>query len=632
MSLLLLIVTAVPVVAAPATDPPQPARAGATDVAIANAAPTLPAPAALPERFFGAVQALYNPDLAARAGVQWERLVFPWSLIQKDGPDSWTPAYFTDDQVAAEVARGVDVVGVATYTPQWATSTPRAARPTNVPAGLHLPFDDPHNYWGQFMYKLALRYRGKIDTWVVWNEPDLYTAALRYTWDGGVDEYYQLLKVAYLAVKRANPNARVALAGMTYWFDHMNGRVPYLEQLLYLARLDPTAQAHNNYFDIVTLHQYSNPLNVYAATLTFQKILAQYGLRRPIWVGESNVVPYDDPLSKIGKTLHATMDQQAAFVIQAFALARAAHADRMSIYKMVDEAPEGPGELYGLVRNDGSARPAYAAYQTAVRYMSMPSTVTYTWEGGAEPPSVGQVNALLKSNDGRTQWIWPAAVNRVTLEHGAERVSVVWNGSPKQATAHVPAAAKSAAVVDKLGNVVGEIVAQNGQYTLDLAPSSNNSDPRDPSAYLVGGDPVLLVEHVPPLPPMVDAPIQVVWPKDGAAVNSASSVNISAVLLLPDTRQAVPCRWTPTMTLLASVDGTVPIALGYGTRRLVTDNGVTYPVWDFENVDVSPAKSGKTIEFWVQVDGVRVKAGSWVYGANLPQPPTWGQRPTTSCT
>jgi len=33
------------------------------------------------ERFFGAVQAIYNPERAAQAGVQWERLIFPWSLI-----------------------------------------------------------------------------------------------------------------------------------------------------------------------------------------------------------------------------------------------------------------------------------------------------------------------------------------------------------------------------------------------------------------------------------------------------------------------------------------------------------------------------------------------------------------------
>ena len=48
------------------------------------------APAAPPdtrERFFGAVQSIYNPDRAAQAGVAWERLIFPWSLIQKTGTD-----------------------------------------------------------------------------------------------------------------------------------------------------------------------------------------------------------------------------------------------------------------------------------------------------------------------------------------------------------------------------------------------------------------------------------------------------------------------------------------------------------------------------------------------------------------
>src|SRR5690242_21389978 len=82
------------------------------------------------ERFFGAVQAIYNPDRAAQAGVQWERLIFPWSLIQKTGPNAWNDGYFSDQQIAQEVARGIQVVGLATYTPQWATSTPQNARTT----------------------------------------------------------------------------------------------------------------------------------------------------------------------------------------------------------------------------------------------------------------------------------------------------------------------------------------------------------------------------------------------------------------------------------------------------------------------------------------------------------------------
>src|ERR1051326_8275195 len=125
------------------------------------------------DRFFGAVQAIYNPDRASQAGVQWERLIFPWSLIQKDGPTTWSDGYFSDRQIAQESSRGIQLIGLAAYTPQWATSTPQTARTTNVPANPYLAFDDPSNYWGQFMYRLAQRYAGQINNWVIWNETEL---------------------------------------------------------------------------------------------------------------------------------------------------------------------------------------------------------------------------------------------------------------------------------------------------------------------------------------------------------------------------------------------------------------------------------------------------------------------------
>src|ERR1043165_6883433 len=66
---------------------------------------------------------------AAEAGVQWERLIFPWSLIQKTGPNAWNDGYLSDQQIAQEAARGIQIVGLATYTPQWASSTPQNPKP-----------------------------------------------------------------------------------------------------------------------------------------------------------------------------------------------------------------------------------------------------------------------------------------------------------------------------------------------------------------------------------------------------------------------------------------------------------------------------------------------------------------------
>ncbi|MBV9578034.1 MAG: hypothetical protein JO057_05530 [Chloroflexi bacterium] len=611
--------------------------------------------AASNEPFFGAVQAMYNPDRAAQAGVQWERIIFPWSLIQKQGPNVWNDGYFSDAQISQELSRGRQIVGLATYTPQWATSTPAHPQPTNVPAGLYLPYDDPKNYWGQFMYKLASRYSGQINTWVIWNEPDLYNNQILYTWDGTISDMYQLVKVGYQAIKKANPNAKVVLPGLTYWLDKENQRPLYLARFMEAASHDPTAAANGDYFDIVDVHQYTNPLNIYNAIRLYQRAMDQYDVSKPIWVGESNVVPYDDPMNPLPPAFHATMDQQASYIIQAFALARAAGAARMSIYKFVDEAREGANELYGLVRNDGSVRPAFTAYQTAVKYMSNVDSAVYTWDGANEQPTQDQITALLQDNANRTQWLWPAAVNRVTLERGSERDMIVWNASSKLVTAKIPASAKSAVVIDKFGKDTGEVVAQNGFYSLDLYPSSDNTDPRDPSEYLVGGDPRILVEKVQPLPTAVDAPIQVVWPRDASGV----SANITGVLLAPGTTTPVPCRWDPTVHLFESVDGGPTQLVTTGVKRMMTDGDLTYPVWDFDLVDVGASLAGKSIAFWMDVSNVTTNASQYIYSlapvaltptatptpdpnapaaqatpAPPPTPtplPTWQQKPTASC-
>ena len=72
------------------------------------------------------------------------------------------------------------------------------------------------------------------------NAPDDPNGAY-YAWAGSVEEYYQLLRVAYLSAKRGNPQGRVHLAGLTYWVDKRVGRPQYFERLLDLIAADPSA-------------------------------------------------------------------------------------------------------------------------------------------------------------------------------------------------------------------------------------------------------------------------------------------------------------------------------------------------------------------------------------------------------
>src|SRR5688572_33389003 len=66
-------------------------------------------PVATEDQRFGLVQGIQAPDLAHRAGARWDRIIFPWSLIQQKGPDSWEEQYFSDAAIRAQARRGVKI-------------------------------------------------------------------------------------------------------------------------------------------------------------------------------------------------------------------------------------------------------------------------------------------------------------------------------------------------------------------------------------------------------------------------------------------------------------------------------------------------------------------------------------------
>lgn len=565
---------------------------------------------------FGVVQAMHAPQLALNAGASWERIIFPWSLIQRDSPNQWNELYFTDQQIRSQAARGITQVGVIIYTPQWASPDPPKAKPVHVPRNLNLPHDHPDNYWGQFVRKLVSRHQGVVDHWVIWNEPDLYDPTIRYTFSGSYEEYLQLLKVAYLNIKEVNPNAKVIMAGMAYWWDKEYERTPYLLALSEVLKNDRDRERYGNYFDIVAVHTYGNPLNSFTIPMLARQWLEERNMGKPIWITESNVVPYNDTVGPLAAGQYrSTLDEQASYVIQSYAMGVAAGVERQAIYKMVDEEAES-GQYYGLVRNNGSVRPAYTAYQVAANYFTDVKSAYFTWPGVTEMPPKSEIDRVLNSNAGRPQFIWPAQVSRVVMERGPRRTTILWNNSPHETETSFTAESKSATLVTKYGQTVA-VNPRNGQYYVTLRGSTNNSDPHDSSIYLIGGDPVIVDEPVAPLPERARSRIQSLWPHDGKPPEEAEKVNIAAALLLPGTTDPVPCRWNPTVELWASFDGGRDRFIARGTKRFFDERGRRYPVWDFNNVDVSAAKDPegkKFIKFQVWVNNARTDAEVWTYG------------------
>jgi cell division septation protein DedD len=334
-----------------------------------------------------------------------------------------------------------------------------------VPLGLYLPIDDPGNLWATFVRTIVRRYAGRIDHWIVWNEPDIAPGEYGVQWEGSVADFVQLTKVAYLVARQENPNVVIHFAGLTYWHDVVNGRPLYLQRYLDAAREDPDAAAHNYFFDAISLHIYFTTDSVYDITAEFAALLRRNGLSQPIWINETNAPPFDDPLNPWTiPDWKVTLDQQAGFIVQAFAQGLAAGAERVAVYKLIDFPPYPLGyEPYGLVRADGVRRPAYEAMRAVV----------------------GHFAGVRSAQMDRT-----AARSIVTLDRGGQTTRVLWARGKNRVAVSLPALAPQALLVSHLGETQ-TITPTDGVYRLTL-PGALCADPLHGCA--VGGAPLILVE------------------------------------------------------------------------------------------------------------------------------------------
>jgi hypothetical protein len=414
-----------------------------------------------PDYRFGVIEAYEAPWAANELGAGWTRVTFRWNEIQPDGPDQWNLP-ITDDQLALELAQGRQVVGLVTNTPAWAND---GSRGIGVPQGLYLGHNDPNNEWATFLRALVSRYAGRIDHWIIWNEPDIWET-YHQSWGGSVEDFAQLMRVSYGAVKETNPNGVVHLAAITHWWDANYGRELFLRRLLRTISTDNQAPANNYYFDAATFHVYFHPENVYDLTVFYRNLLSEYGLTQPIWIVETNAAPSQDPAWPVeGAQFKVSLEDQAAFMIQAMALGIAGGAQRIAVYKMADTEGDlvANPEPFGLVRADGTRRLAFTSYQVATTYL-----------------------AGFRSGE----WVERGDLSIVVIDRGGQTTTVAWSRTPAPQTALVPARTTSALLVDMWGRA-RLIYPERGYYALDLSGCAYEG------ACLIGGAPLMLVENAP---------------------------------------------------------------------------------------------------------------------------------------
>lgn len=410
-----------------------------------------------PDPRFGIVEAYVNSAAATEAGAGYTRIIFRWDLIQPGGVDDWKPANVPDPFIEAELAAGREVVAVLVSTPTWATADGSGSSKA-VP---------DMSYWEQFVRKMAQQYQGRIRHWIIWNEPDVWDLDHPgSTWAGTEEDYYRLLKTAYLAIKGVDLSLQVHMAGLTYFWDQEHGRRQYLGRLLDIITADPEAPAYGYYFDAVIYHLYFNPRQSLDIIGEVQGILGSYGvMAKEIWINETNAPPSDDPQEPFLATprFRVSLEEQSAFVIQEFALAFAAGADRVEFYKLRNSADQlQVTEPYGLLRADDSRRPAFDAYKVVTTYLRDFRAV---------------------------QWQRLGDVYAVTFDRGGTTTTVLWTMSLAPVSFTINAIAPQATLVDETGGT-RTLSATNGAYVIELPPAVCTQGP----GCFIGGAPRLLVE------------------------------------------------------------------------------------------------------------------------------------------
>jgi len=414
---------------------------------------------------FGVIEPHDAPEYADALGIGWGRARFHWAMVQPNGPDEWIEAEISDEEVNLEINAGRELIGLLIGIPEWARDA------NGLPHGLYLPYDDPGNLWASYVRRAVTRYQGRIDHWIIWNEPDVWDSSHpSYTWPGSEADFVQLLKVAYLTAKEANPQAVIHLAAVSHWWDALYGRELYFNRLLDALVAEPEAARHGYYYDVATLHLYFNPALVYELIETYAGIQAQHGINKPIWLVETNAAPSSDPAWPVAEpAFRVSLLEQAAYMPQALSLALAAGAERIGIYKLIDTPGDYAAnpEPFGLVRADGSTRPAYRTAQAAIRQLASAEHAT---------------------------WVERGTISLVIAEAPGQITRILWSRIPEAQTVQIPALAHTATLLDMWGNAT-TLLPHDNAYTLTLYAGECQQTVGD--YCMIGGPPVYLIEAIP---------------------------------------------------------------------------------------------------------------------------------------
>ncbi len=256
------------------------------------------------------------------AGLQPEEGVFRWKLM---------------DRLVSEYGRmGMELQMLLAYSVPWA-QTEGTAQP-RIDA------------WQEYSRAVADRYRGRIRYYEVWNEPDLGGANPM-----AVEEYVELQKASYEAIKSVDPDAFVMSGGFATLGEHA-GRKDKEFHRKFLTQA-------KGFFEVHAYHEHGT-FQDYEALIRekFEPMRAETGTTMPWYANETAIT-----------SAGGSEKRQAETLFKKLLYAWSRGAIGYTWYDLRNDGfdPLDAEQNYGMLTNDFYPKPVYSVFnQLARRFRS----------------------------------------------------------------------------------------------------------------------------------------------------------------------------------------------------------------------------------------------------------------------
>ncbi|MCS7306008.1 MAG: carbohydrate binding domain-containing protein [Thermoguttaceae bacterium] len=385
--------------------------------------------------------------LSEAMGARWVRLhdfgdFCHWYVVEPEkGRFVWH-----DAEVQELRSRGFMIMANLGHPPLW------AARPH--------PKDQDHGRWTSappremtewenYVFKTVEHYRPWIRHWEIWNEPCWQTF-----FSGTPEEYAELLKTAYRAIKRADPQAVVIGGCFSFHAQEWTKRVLQQDALRFMdalsyhvywgpAETEPPAPDQPCYIEQEVRH--------------FLDLMRQHGHQKPIYMTEGGVrcPPFASWLPSEGFVRSAPFGSQ------------------LGGYRPLTGLDAACGLVRGMVEMLSAGVTNICYYYTGADRGAMPwfSTMAngyyvLTDYDGRPKPTMMAYSALEQQLDGTTP-LGKRRKHNLTIHlfaKGTGSVAVVWTDQQR------PLALEALQVLDLMGNPMSTPTLRPGEPVFVLAP------------------------------------------------------------------------------------------------------------------------------------------------------------------